>query len=337
MTTSISKSTEIIATVIIPIKNPGNEIFQIVKMLKEQTCQNFDVLLIDSGSEKAKIQQIKKCITEKFTLIQIPAKEFGHAKTRNLGVSLARGEFVVFLTHDAIPASRSWLIELINGLTESKNLGATFGPHLAYPQHGRFIEQDLARHFQNFQNRGPAFIEDKLRWQEDQIYRQNLHFLSNNNAAYRRKLLNEIPFPDVEFSEDQAWARIALEEGLGIGYSPEAPVFHSHQFSPLQMFKRSVDEGRSLKAVFGYNVEQSISSAVKNSLGITRNDLALWSRNRKTISFSTLFVRTLGIFFSRLGYLLGARNSKGQSRLLNRFSLDDELRNGNRGGDFRKL
>lgn len=337
MTTPIARSNQIVATVIIPIKNPGHEIFQILKTLSEQSLQNFDVLLIDSGSDKAKLQRIQEFINEKFTLIQIPANEFAHAKTRNLGVTLAQGEFVVFLTHDAIPASRSWLTDLIQGLLENEKLGATFGPHLAYPQHGPFIEQDLVKHFRNFENRGPAFIEDRLRWREDQIYRQNLHFLSNNNAAYRRKVLDSIPFPDVEFSEDQAWAGLALEAGFGIGYSPEAAVFHSHKFSPLQMFKRSADEGKSLKKIFGYNVEQSLSSAVKNSLGITRSDISMWLENRKTIHFSTLFARTAGIFLSRLGYLLGARIAKGQLRLLNGFSLDDELRNGKRGGDFRKL
>ena len=43
---------------------------------------------------------------------EIPPEEFGHGRTRNLGVELARGETIVFTTQDAFAADDDWLARL---------------------------------------------------------------------------------------------------------------------------------------------------------------------------------------------------------------------------------
>jgi hypothetical protein len=98
-----------------------------------------------------------------------------------------------------------------------------------------------------------------------------------------------------------------------------------------------MDEGKSLHAVFGYKIEQSILSVFNSSLTIVKNDVGLWLKNRKTISLRDLVYRSVGIFFARVGYFVGGKNSGEHSKKNNRFSLDAELRNGTRSGDFRKL
>jgi rhamnosyltransferase len=325
-----------LATVVIPIKNPGRTIFRIVAALKRQTITNFDVLVIDSGSPANTLVEMSQAFDTRFSFIEIEPTDFGHGRTRNLGASLAKGEYVVFLTHDALPKHDKWLEELLKTISKDTKIGASFGPHVAYEEHSRFTARDLDRHFNNFSARGTAFIEDVNRWSTDQSYRQNLHFLSNNNAAYRKSTLSSIPFPDVEFSEDQAWASAALEMGYGIHYEPEAIVYHSHQFSSMQMFKRGLDEARSLNRLFGYQIEKSPFTVIKNAAIISREDFLFWFANRKQISFSEVAVRIFGLFLSRLGYYFGGKNSARIDRAFGHMSLDNDLRTGKRTGDFKR-
>jgi rhamnosyltransferase len=68
----------------------------------QKTKRSIELLIIDSGSSDKTLEIIKDY--PKIRLHQIPNSEFGHGPTRNLAVEMAKGEYVLFLTHDAIPA-----------------------------------------------------------------------------------------------------------------------------------------------------------------------------------------------------------------------------------------
>ena len=71
--------------------------------------------------EYAKKYQIK--------IFKILRSEFGFGKTRNLGVKLARGEYLVCITQDVIPVNNNWLANLLVNLKKEAMTGA-FGRQL---------------------------------------------------------------------------------------------------------------------------------------------------------------------------------------------------------------
>jgi rhamnosyltransferase len=73
------------------------------------------------------------------------------------------------------------------------------------------------------------------------------HF-SDVNSAIRRRVWEENPYPeDLKMFEDLAIAKRILDAGWKIIYEPNAPVFHSHEYSAKQLFKRYFDIGYTLK------------------------------------------------------------------------------------------
>ena len=58
-----------------------------------------------------------------------------------------------------------------------------------------------------------VWLDDKARYDRDEPYRQRLHFFSDNNALVRRSVWEQIPYPDVDFAEDQIWAQQIIEAG----------------------------------------------------------------------------------------------------------------------------
>ena len=70
-------------------------------------------------------------------------------------------------------------------------------------------------------------------------------FLSNSFAAYRRSALESVGgFPsDTIFGEDTFAAAKMLLNGWKIAYSAEATVYHSHNLTFIEEFRRYFDIG----------------------------------------------------------------------------------------------
>jgi len=119
------------ASIVIPVKNGGNRLDEVLSMLdRQQTIYAYEVICVDSGSSDGSIEVIKKhhCVLE-----QIPSEKFGHGKTRNYGASCGSGEFICFLTQDAVPASEHWLQNMIDAMKMDERIAGGFGIHYPYP------------------------------------------------------------------------------------------------------------------------------------------------------------------------------------------------------------
>lgn len=231
-------------TVIIPVKNGGKVLDECLEAVFSQKSPfPFEVLCIDSGSTDDSVETIKRHGARLHT---IPPSEFGHGRTRNLGVSLAQTPFVALITQDAIPADAHWLEELIRPFRYDEHLAGVFGRHL--PHHDcrpteRFM---LERHFAEFGSDNQTWrvgINPKT-WREFEARRGFYTFFSDNNAALRKSVWEKIPYPDVEFMEDQLWATAVLEAGFGKAWAPRSCVRHSHNYDVPTTFKRAFDESR---------------------------------------------------------------------------------------------
>lgn len=174
------------ASVVIPTKNPGAIFRDVLDKLIEQDCPwPFEILVIDSGSFDGTVDYVKS--KEGVRLHEIAPEEFGHGRTRNLGVELSKGEFVAFLTHDALPLDRNWLGSIVAAVDQAPNIAGAFGRHLAYPDASAFTKRDLEVHFAGF-NEHPAVVSrdiDPERYDADQGWRQLLHFYSDRRGCLR--------------------------------------------------------------------------------------------------------------------------------------------------------
>ena len=136
------------ASVVIPVKNGGELLVRVLeRILAQDTPWPFEVLVIDSGSRDGSQARVREFGVR---LHEIPPAEFGHGRTRNLGVSLTRGAAVAFLTQDALPADEHWLRRLVEATELAPDTAGAFGPHLPYPDCNPITARELALHFQGF-------------------------------------------------------------------------------------------------------------------------------------------------------------------------------------------
>ena len=247
------------ASVFIPAFNPGPQFKAVLERLTGQdTPFKYDILVIDSGSSDDTLDVMKSFRAKNVRLQQIANKEFQHGRTRNLGIASTEGDYVAILTQDALPSDRHWLARLIGGFAVSPRVGGVIGRHKAYPEHGPFIARDLNAMFDRLADFGPLYsLEQGLPsfiYPAGMPWQMTLQFYSDNNSAMARAVWKVLPYPEIDWGEDQVWAWEMLRAGFHKAYIADACVFHSHRYTPEQRYRVSVAEGKLFARHFGWNL-----------------------------------------------------------------------------------
>ena len=221
-----------IVTIVIPVYNGGDLLSGVVETCLQQDLDaEFEILIIDSSSTDGCIDDLPE--DDRIRIHRIAKGEFGHGRTRNLGVSLARGEFVAFLTQDAMPANKMWLMNLIAPLQDDREVAGVFGCHIAHEGHNPLTSYDLDQHFNRwiFRSHRKPIELDESRKKPDAPISNHERFYSDNNSCLRKTAWEQVQMPEVIYGEDQLWAMAILRHGFKKAYASTAIVRHSHEYN----------------------------------------------------------------------------------------------------------
>lgn len=220
--------------IIIPVYKPDSKLLVLLRQIKKQTIKNIPLLIIDSGSNDEYRDEIEdmNCLVKK-----IDAKTFNHGGTRQMGADMFPDKDIYFFfTQDAILADE-YAINNIVEVFNNNNVGCAYGRQL--PHKGANIFATHARLF-NYKDKSYIYsIKDKEK------YGMKTAFNSNSFAAYRRNALKDVGgFPtDTILSEDMYVTAKMLLKNWSVAYCAEAKVYHSHNYTIWQEFKRYFDIG----------------------------------------------------------------------------------------------
>ena len=207
-----------------------------------------EVLVIDSGSTDRTLDIVASHANVR--LHQIPNSEFGHGKTRNLAAELAHGEFVVYLTHDAVPVDDYWLFEMLAPFARFPLVEGVVGRQVPRANCVPILKYEIDR---VFSTQGPEFGTTVTYL--DGAFDRHPHywlpgaFYSDVNSAARRSFLVEtVPYRDVEYAEDQLFGHDVLAAGRYKAYAARGAVEHSNDLTYREYKKRIFDEIVGLRA-----------------------------------------------------------------------------------------
>ena len=222
-------------SVIIPTYNASRYLDRQLRALRAQTVKDLDILVIDSSSSDETVDIAKQHAIQ--TVI-IPKEEFDHGGTRTLaGKTRSVGDILVYLTQDALPCDDRAIETLIQPLLAEKLCGSAFGRQTPYQDATPF-----AQHLRLF-NYPP---QSYARTYADRVALGiRAAFCSNSFAAYRRDVLEEVGWfaENLLLAEDIHVCARMLMKGYTTRYVAEATVYHSHNYTVAQEFKRYFDLG----------------------------------------------------------------------------------------------
>lgn len=110
-------------SIIILNYNNKNVIFKCIDRLIEFNSYNYEIVVVDNNSIDGSYEILEKDYKDKITLVRNTKN--GCSSGRNLGVSVASGEYIMFFDSDQWPFTYNWLDSPIRTLLDNDSIGMT--------------------------------------------------------------------------------------------------------------------------------------------------------------------------------------------------------------------
>lgn len=112
-----------LVSVIIPSYNGERFIEDAMESVRNQTCENWELIIVDDASVDGSKDVVRKYITDRRIKLIEHRYNKGIPKTKNAGLAVARGKYVAFLDQDDIWMPSKLELQLTCFESEGKNIG----------------------------------------------------------------------------------------------------------------------------------------------------------------------------------------------------------------------
>lgn len=226
--------------VIIPLYKPGKELFRLLDMLKQQTVEVGQIILMNTEESNFEPLIYGTDFWNRYKNVKVfhlSKKEFDHGRTRHIGVQKSSADVFVMMTQDAMPTDEYLLENLTSSL--SGQIAVSYARQL--PGEESDTLERLSRSFNYPADSMTKGIADLER------LGIKTFFCSNVCAAYRRDIYEKLGgfIKNTIFNEDMIYAADAIHAGYRIAYVAEATVVHAHNYTCMQQLRRNFDLGVS--------------------------------------------------------------------------------------------
>ena len=218
------KNVTLTASVIIPVYNGAQTLPACLQALQQQNRPPEEIIVVDDGSTDQSV-----AIANEFEVRVVSQPNAGPAVARNLGARLAKGDILLFTDADCAPAV-DWTEQMLAPFTDSSVAGAK-GVYRTEQQAlvARFVQQEYQDRYDRMA--GQASID----------------FVDTYSAAYRRTVFLvaggfDTRFPTASVEDQELSFRLA-EQGQRLVYLPEAIVYHQHDQTIGEYFRRKYQIG----------------------------------------------------------------------------------------------
>ncbi|BBK78188.1 glycosyltransferase [Clostridium butyricum] len=202
------------------------------KLESEQTLQILYALTRGRDRSQEILEGLKDSRCD-YTLIE--PKDFSHSTTREMMSKKAKGEIIVFISQDIKIKNDLWLKNLVNPIIKGE-CEASFSRQIG--------EDDNIEKYTRERNY-PAESRTVSKNEIDK-YQIRTFFYSDASSAVLTKVYRELNAYDgkrMPTNEDMYFAHKLINAGYRIKYCADSEVYHSHDFTYRQLYKRYYDTG----------------------------------------------------------------------------------------------
>lgn len=297
-------------SIIIPTWQASNCLSSLLTSLVSQTVKDYELIVIDSSSTDNTLDIAKSYDAG---IVVIPKSDFDHGATRTLAAKKAVGDIIIFLSQDVLLCDEYSIENIIKPFGRDNQIVAVFGRQLPYPNTSLF-----AQHLRLFNYADISYVRVLS---DRQKYGIKTVFFSDSFAAYKKAALQEIGYfrNRLIFGEDTCAAANLLWKDQKIAYAANAKVFHSHNYSICQDFRRYFDMG-----VFHRSENwllKEFGKAEGQGLKYIKSEITFLVKQKRFDLFPEFVLRILAKY---LGYKLGGQYIYFPRYINKKFSINQQ-------------
>ena len=296
-------------SIVIPTLNAGPEFEEMLKKLSAQEGDfEREIFVVDSGSTDGTDELARRYGA---SVYEITRAEFNHGATRNLGISLTRGEYVALIVQDAVPLDERWLAAMVEDLERDERVAGVYGRQIPREDAGVLTRVLVSNMATANLERQEQFAGNRKQYRKmPPMKRRRLAAFDNVSSCLRRSVWEEMPFDRTNFGEDIRWGKRVVEAGYKTIYEPRSAVIHSHERGAIYDLRRYYVNQRILLELFGFRIVPNLRHLF---LAISRTSLYLYRLLRQDQEMSKrrlqpMMLATKYALVTQIGTYLGARS-----------------------------
>lgn len=231
-------------SIVIRTYNEEKHIREVLDILKKQTYKNYEIIIIDSQSTDNTVKIAKEYDVK---IVSILKQDFDYSYASNMGVKVASGEIICFLSGHSVPISKDYLKE-VNNVFQNNEIAACYGDVIALDDGS--IYEKLYNKLGIIKNK---FISKKNDIKIENKFHKGM--LSCNNASIRKEILIKHPFAKElgkNGGEDLEVAYRILQDGLYIAMDSKLLVKHSHGNGFIEFIREIINWKKIYNEVIDY-------------------------------------------------------------------------------------
>jgi glycosyltransferase involved in cell wall biosynthesis len=216
-------------SIIIPVYNRPNELEELLNSLAIQTSKDFEVLVVDDGSEH-KSEKVAGLFQEKFNIRYFYKENSGPGQSRNYGCEQTDAEFLVFFDSDCI-IPPDYIKVLKDKLPHVQAFGGPDRAHDSFTPVQKAISYSMTSIFTTGGIRGGRKSVEKFHPR-------------SFNMGYTREVFEKTGgFSKLRFGEDIDLSIRIFEHGFRTILIPECYVYHKRRTDFKKFFKQVFNSG----------------------------------------------------------------------------------------------
>ncbi|MDO8723434.1 MAG: class I SAM-dependent methyltransferase [Syntrophales bacterium] len=244
---------KVLVSVVIPTCNAGPDFVHVLNTIKRQKgIKPAEVILVDSSSEDDTVRIARHYGARVFS---IDPAEFGHGRTRNFGARQAGGEYIIFLSQDAIPAGDFCFRDMILGMQEDQALAAISARQIPRSDADLYACWEMWNHYEKFMQYSGDRLLSVSKGKFDSLSpadKRRTAQIDNVFSCIRRSVFLETLFSDIPYAEDLDLGLRLLRKGYKLAFFSSIAAIHSHNRDAMYYFRRSCTDRRALVSLVGY-------------------------------------------------------------------------------------
>ncbi len=220
-------------SVIVPVYNRADEINELLTSLTEQTFKDFEVIIVEDGSED-KCETIVDQYHGKLSVRYFFKENSGQGFTRNYGFSKATGEYLIVFDSDClIPPD---YFQIISDYLEINDVDAFGGPDAAHPSF-TVIQKAISQSMTSF------FTTGGIRGRKKHL---GAFHPRSFNMGMKREVYEKTKGYIISFmGEDLEFSVRIIKEGFETALIEKAKVYHKRRTDIMRFFRQLKYFGRA--------------------------------------------------------------------------------------------